>query len=632
MRSLILTIVCMFFSGFCLFAQDTEPKLQIAIPEGATPWNHLDINADDAQFQIAIVTDRTGGHRPGVFAEGVARVNLLQPEFVMSVGDLIEGYTTDEVELKRQWDEFDGFIEELQMPFFYVAGNHDYTNPVMAEMWEDRLGPSYYHFTYKDVLFLCVNSERAVADGGPNTYLDDAQFEYFKEVLAENTDVKWTLLFMHKPMWVYDETGRWNDLEALLANRQHTVFAGHQHHYVKYERNNGKYIMLATTGGGSGLRGARIGEFDHFVWLTMTEQGPILANLMLEGVWNEDIVTEEQWDFVGPLRRQIPMRLSPVILEKDEFTAATTQLRITNDSDAPMMAKITVQGNVDMDAAFYEWEKEIAPNSVEMVDLALEADESLATDKLSAMNIHGDYTYMPENLPIIEFMSEHKLKPVMPAPVAASTTAKTIDGKVDDWDAFDMLVGEEAFVEADKFSHKGISDGSFAFSISYDEEYLYLVAKVTDDELINNPGSSIWNQDGMAFVLDARPTDISANETDARSAIYIWQTPDTDAGEGQLYRSDRMPSSIQHQAKMTEGGFIAEVAIPHAFLDSIQGKNWEYLRVNAVQIDSDEQNMHRSFISWAPRWESEENYIGSGMFRRIPAMAANEEDAEGGEK
>ena len=52
--------------------------------------------------------------------DGVNKLNLLQPEFVISVGDLIEGYTENQKELNRQWDEFDGFVKQLQMPFFYI--------------------------------------------------------------------------------------------------------------------------------------------------------------------------------------------------------------------------------------------------------------------------------------------------------------------------------------------------------------------------------------------------------------------------------------------------------------------------------------------------------------------------------
>jgi len=52
-----------------------------------------------------------------------------------------------------EWAEFNSAIERLEMPFFYVPGNHDYSNPVMAQLWRDLYGYDYYHFVYKEVLF-----------------------------------------------------------------------------------------------------------------------------------------------------------------------------------------------------------------------------------------------------------------------------------------------------------------------------------------------------------------------------------------------------------------------------------------------------------------------------------------------
>ena len=84
-----------------------QPRILI---QQANPWTHLNWNDDPALFQFAIVADRTGGHRPGVFTEAIGKLNLLQPEFVMSVGDLIEGYSEDLPLLQNQWTEFEGFV------------------------------------------------------------------------------------------------------------------------------------------------------------------------------------------------------------------------------------------------------------------------------------------------------------------------------------------------------------------------------------------------------------------------------------------------------------------------------------------------------------------------------------------
>jgi hypothetical protein len=47
--------------------------------------------------------------------------------------------------------------------------------------------------------------------------------------------------------------------------------------------------MLATTGGKSKLGGAKEGEFDHLTWVTMKDSGPVVANLLLEGIYPQDV-------------------------------------------------------------------------------------------------------------------------------------------------------------------------------------------------------------------------------------------------------------------------------------------------------------------------------------------------------
>ncbi|MEM8891525.1 MAG: metallophosphoesterase, partial [Bacteroidota bacterium] len=267
-----LSFCTLFLCAFFIqsFAQDGPAQIKIQVDDRVNPWNQLKVNNAPERFQFAIVTDRTGGLRSGVFKSAIPKLNLLQPEFVMSVGDLISGYTEDEAVIDKEWDEFDGFIKQLNMPFFYVPGNHDYINDVMAKKWKERLGKDYYHFTYQDVLFMCLNTEELKRGAGRGS-IENTQYEYIKQTLEENKEAKWTLIFMHQPLWDQDDSGRWEDVEKLLKDRKHTVFVGHRHRYVKYERNNGKYFVLATTGGGSGLRGPRFGEFDHVVWVTMTE-------------------------------------------------------------------------------------------------------------------------------------------------------------------------------------------------------------------------------------------------------------------------------------------------------------------------------------------------------------------------
>ncbi len=267
--------------------------LQIRI-ENKNPWTALELNNQPRNFQFAIVTDRTGGHRPGVFADAVKKLNLLQPEFVISVGDLIEGYSEDGGQWALEWAEFQGKIAQLQMPFFYVPGNHDLSNPRMTENWSRKFGRTFYEFRYHDVLFVALNSEDP-----PNSeplHFGAEQQQWFADVLQRNQDVRWTFVFLHKPAWLAvdgdapEKTG-WNAIERALGDRKFTIFAGHVHNYARFVRNGRDYIMLATTGGASKLRGKAEGEFDQIVWVTMKESEPVIANLLLDAIADKNVRT-----------------------------------------------------------------------------------------------------------------------------------------------------------------------------------------------------------------------------------------------------------------------------------------------------------------------------------------------------
>ncbi len=263
----------------------TSPRrLRIDTSADAHPYTHLNLRNNPDDFQFAIIADRTGGHRPGVYAEAVKKLNLLRPEFAISIGDMIEGYTDDEAELDRQWAEFDAMAGELEMPFFYVPGNHDISSDLTARKWRSLHGRSYYHFRYRDVLFLCLNTE-----DGSRCHIGDEQIEYFRRVLKKHRKVRWTLVFMHQPVWTGESYENWRRVEVLLEGRPYTVFAGHIHAYSKLIRQGRNYYVFATTGGSGGdktdLTGCR---FDHVVWVTMTDKGPRLANLLLEGILSDD--------------------------------------------------------------------------------------------------------------------------------------------------------------------------------------------------------------------------------------------------------------------------------------------------------------------------------------------------------
>lgn len=274
-------------------AQSKPAAIQAKVEE-RNPWTSLNVNNKPQNFQFAIVTDRTGGRRPGIFSEAVGKINLLQPEFVMSVGDLIEGYNTDPGMWALEWSELESKVADLQMPFFFCAGNHDITNLPMSDEWKRKFGRSYYEFRYQDVLFLVLNTEdKTTPLKKPDYFIGEEQQKWVADVLKANRDVRWTFVFLHKPTWTYPNADHrqlgWKAVEDALQGRKYTVFAGHKHNYGKFIRKGMEYYMLATTGGATKLQGISQGQFDHFVWVTMKVGRPVIANLLLDGIADSNV-------------------------------------------------------------------------------------------------------------------------------------------------------------------------------------------------------------------------------------------------------------------------------------------------------------------------------------------------------
>ncbi len=610
MNRIVFCLLFVLFTSPVIWAQankyGNKATLEIIEPEGPKPWTSLDLNNDPGNFQFAIVTDRTGGHRPGVFMEGIKRLNLLQPEFVMSVGDLIEGYTEDENQLLREWEEFDGFIDQLEMPFFYLPGNHDITNKVMQDFWKKRFGPTHYYFKYKDVLFLCVDSEDNYRGSGRGT-IGDEQYEWVEKVLEENQDVKWTLLFMHQPLWVQNaETLRWPDVEKLLANRKHTVFAGHRHQYVRYEYNNGNYIILATTGGSSSLRGPEFGEFDHVVWITMTNDGPIIANIQLEGVFDQDVVNEKKKDYITAVTDRKPITIYPVFAGK-KLDEGKARIKISNDADWPMEVKLNTGFSWYYKSALAQNKIRVAPNSVEFVSLEIEKRPNRRSSNGDHIPLTAKISYEVKDMPNIQVPFKYSLGIEERWKPEKARRNLVVDGKLGDWKELPFEILPEDM---------GTVSGRFA--LAQDGNFIYLAVKVEDDKLMIDDKQSTWNQDQIGVILNADPLEKSAMDQGAgwyRNSFYFTMAPEVDGQAGPSNGVDKLPEGTQLKCVSVVGGYQLELAIPISYIQERQGPNWETFRLNVMIQDRDtaDGDVHRYF--WQPEWRSA-NRVGAGMFFR----------------
>ena len=282
------------------------------------PWTHENFDDEEGKFTFALFSDLTGGEREGVYEVAIEQLRLLRPELIVNVGDLIEGGTTDREQLAREWDSFDQRASRARAPVFHTGGNHDLTNPEMWEVWERRYARRYYHFIYKDTLFLVLDTEDnppefqwalaeirdaaalVVEEKGWGAFEDTEygrsterksgrvsakQAAYFNQVIAKNPQVRWTFVLMHKPAWERPDEENFSTVEATLAGQSYTVFYGHVHSYLHEQRHGRDYIRLATTGGVQNT--SKDMAIDHVTLVTVSDDGVDIANIRMSGIFNK---------------------------------------------------------------------------------------------------------------------------------------------------------------------------------------------------------------------------------------------------------------------------------------------------------------------------------------------------------
>ena len=582
--------------------------------------------ADDPRdFEFAVVSDRTSAHRDGVFEAAVDAINLLRPAFVVSVGDLIEGDTEDAAVLDAMWAEFEAIIARLQMPFFRVPGNHDYSNPTMARDWTRRFGPSYYQFRYKDVLFLVLNSELFSSYRNPGRPVEggdtqDAQMRFIERALAGNADARWTLVFLHQPFW--DTPGRqhtdWERVEALLADRRYTVLAGHFHRYTKQIRHGREYITLGTTGGGSRLRGIDRGEFDHVMLVTMSDAGPVVANLLLDGIHDADVHTEAMRSLMWGLDHAVTTQ--PLVVASERFTTGEQRFALHNGADRPITVRGRFAAGAHFDVTPSEVERTLAPGASEQVLVALRAHEPVAVARLTPSLAHWTVEAQGERRPArsesTTWVIPDRLFPVRAAgPVA-------VDADLAEWAPLRFALEDWPLAEG------GSAEAKLRFDVRRDRDFLYFAFDVQDPTPDFSEARVGQKQDGVTVELDARPDPARSENRGVRPSIEdgtlasllittltaVEPLPDP-ALDSVL---SPPPEGLRRAVRTHAGGYRAELAVPRSFLDERAGGEWERFRLNVILQDFDGKGGPGRDHEWRPSRFGAPNLTihGAGTFAR----------------
>ena len=271
--------------------------------------------------------------QPPQFKENIRAINLLRPDFVIDVGDLIRGYTDDPNLIIREWEDFDHTITAFKMPFHMVVGNHDVWNEESERIYNERYGQLYYSFDFNGSHFIVLDSEQTHAMNN----IGGEQLSWLEGDLAAHAEVNHMFVFVHKPLWRYEESN-WNaDVHPLLARYGvRAVFAGHWHVYTKSKERDGVKYFITGGGGAEIVDPETLGGFYHFMHVSVGD-GVEYAVVRPEGLHPADVVTEEMVVRVEEFQRSLTPSI--LITSEGEFSEKVT-LSLSNPFATPIKGEI----------------------------------------------------------------------------------------------------------------------------------------------------------------------------------------------------------------------------------------------------------------------------------------------------
>ncbi|WP_083904804.1 LamG-like jellyroll fold domain-containing protein [Rhodopirellula sp. SWK7] len=317
----------------------------------------------DDVFHFAIYGDRTGGVPAGlkVLEQAVVDTNLLDPDLVMTVGDLVQGYNESDQWLE-QMHEFKDIVNRLNMKWYPVAGNHDVywrgQGPAPQghheSNYEKHFGPLWYSFTHKNAGFIVLYSD----EGDPATNLkafnvgalqnmSDEQMAFLESALSEMKEKDHVFVFLHHPRWTGGgyEGSNWSRVHQKLAAAGNVtaVFAGHIHH-MRYdgEKDGIAYYALATTGGALRAEIPDAGYLHHLNLVTVRQDRISVSAIPIGAVIDPKQFTPE---FLAEVEAAAKVRCvqtsSELIVDADGSCRGDVTMKIKNpgsrDVDVTLM-------------------------------------------------------------------------------------------------------------------------------------------------------------------------------------------------------------------------------------------------------------------------------------------------------
>ena len=224
--------------------------------------------AESNDFRFAIIGDRTGEATAGVYERVWEEVDRLRPDFVINVGDVIEG--GDDSTAEQEWKQMAAVWRRYAYPLYFTPGNHDIWSAASERIYEKYTGRRpFYSFDYRSAHFTVLDNSRT-------ENLSDGQLRFLERDLDENRSRPLKFVFFHRPsVWLIPLKFQSEfALHGVLKKYGVTAaFSGHTHQFARLERDGITYVCACSSGGHLRASGDAFAQGWFYGYVVATVQG-----------------------------------------------------------------------------------------------------------------------------------------------------------------------------------------------------------------------------------------------------------------------------------------------------------------------------------------------------------------------
>jgi hypothetical protein len=319
--------------------------------------------------------------------------------------------------------------------------------------------------------------------------------------------------------------------------------------------------------------------------VTMRADGPVIANLLLDGIHGADVHTLAMRNLMYALDHAVTTEPQPVVGAR--FSEGEQRFTLHNEADRP----ITIRGRFPAGEHFVaspaEIERTLASGARESVGVRLRAARPVPvaqlTPSLAHWTVEAQGDLHPMQAESTSWLIPDRLFSVRPAATVA------VDADLREWAPLRFALEHWPIPEG------GTASASLRFDVRRDRDFVYLAFDVRDRTRAVSSERTAEDQDGVTVELDARPDPARSSNQGVQPSIadgtlqsllitaltVVEPLPDP--------RLARVlappPDGLRRAVREREGGYTAELAVPCRYLDERAGGSWERFRLNVILQD-----------------------------------------------